>query len=52
MMVMMMMMMMMIFVEWLTDQSLISSKDHCQGFSRTQIFDMPQAGFEPAHKMS
>ena len=28
--------------------SLISSRDHCQRFSPSQISDTPRAGFEPA----
>ena len=41
--------------EWLTDERrlrLISSRDHCQGFSPLLIFDMPRAGFEPAQNLS
>ena len=30
----------------------ISSRDHCQRFSPSQISDTPQAGFEPAQNLS
>ena len=32
--------------------SLISSRDHCQRFSPSQIPDMPRAEFEPAQSLS
>ena len=32
--------------------SLISSRDHCQRFSPSQISDAPRAGFEPAQNLS
>ena len=32
--------------------SLISSWDHCQRYSPSQISDMLQAGFEPAQNLS
>ena len=44
-----------VFAEWLTDERclrLISSRDHCQRFSLSQISDTPQAGFEPAQNLS
>ena len=31
---------------------LISSLDHCQRLSPSQISDMPQAGFEPVQNLS
>ena len=40
---------------WLTDERclcLISSRDHCQRFSPSQISDTPRAGFEPAQNLS
>ena len=42
-----MMMMVSVFAEWLTDERrlrLISSRDHCLGFSPSQIPDTPRAG--------
>ena len=44
-----------VFVVWLTDERhlrFISCRDHCQRFSPSQIFDTPQAGFEPAQNLS
>ena len=32
--------------------SLISSRDHCQESSPSQISDTPRAGFEPAQNLS
>ena len=32
--------------------SLISSQEHCQRFSPSQISDTPRAGFEPAQNLS
>ena len=32
--------------------SLISSRDHCQRSSPSQIFDTPRADFEPAQNLS
>ena len=32
--------------------NLISSRDHCQRSSPSQIFDTPRAGFEPAQNLS
>ena len=32
--------------------SLISSRNHCQRSSPSQISDMPRAGFEPAQNLS
>ena len=40
---------------WLTYErrfSLISNQYHCQRSSPSQIFDTPQAGFEPAQNLS
>ena len=54
-MMMMMMMMMNSFCRMVEQKkvlSLISSRDHCQRFSPSQILDMPQAGFEPVRNMS
>ena len=58
MMMMMMMMMMMIMncFRGMVDRrkafSLISSRDHCQRFSPSQITETPQAGFEPVQNLS
>ena len=55
MMMMMMMMMMNCFrgmVDWQKEFSLISSQDHRQRSSPSQISDMLQAGFEPAQNLS
>ena len=44
-----------VFVVWLTDERrlwLISSRDHCQRFSPSQISDTPRAGFESAQNLS
>ena len=44
-----------VFVVWLTDERclrLISSRDHCQRFSLSQISNTPQAGFEPAQNLN
>ena len=43
-----------VFVVWSTDERhlrFISCRDHCQRFSPSQIFDTPQAGFEPAQNL-
>ena len=50
-----MMMMMNCFcgmVDWRKVFSLISSRDHCQRSSPSQISNTPQAGFEPAQNLS
>ena len=39
-------------VDWRKGFSLISSWDHCQRSSPSQISDMLQAGFEPAQNLS
>ena len=39
-------------VEWQKEVSLISSQDHCQRYSSSQISNMPQAGFEPIQNLS
>ena len=53
---MMMKMMVMNCFSGMVDQqkafSLISSWDHCQRSSPSQISDTPQAGFEPAQNLS
>ena len=55
---MMMMMMVMVMncfcgmVDQQKEFSLISSRDHCQGSSPSQISDTPPAGFEPAQNLS
>ena len=44
-----------VFVVWLTDERclrLISSRDHCQRFSLSQISNTPRAGFEPAQNLN
>ena len=55
-MMMMMMMMMMNFFCGMVDRrkafSLISSRDHCQISSPSQISDTPRAGFEPAQNLN
>ena len=53
---MMMMMMMMNCFCGMVDRpktlSLVSSRDHCQRSSPSQISDTPQVGFEPAQNLS
>ena len=55
-MMMMMMMMMMNCFCGMVDRriafSLISSRDYCQRFSPSRIYDNPRAGFEPAQDLS
>ena len=44
-----------VFAEWLTDErrfSFISSRDHCQRSSPSQISGTPRAGFQPAQNLS
>ena len=55
-MMMMMMMMMMNYSCGMVDRqkafSLISSQDHCQRSSPSQISDTPRAGFKPTQNLS
>ena len=39
-------------VDWQKAFNLISSRDHCQRSSPSQISDTPRAGFEPAQNLS
>ena len=39
-------------VDWEGELSLISSRDHCQRFSPSQISDMPRTGFDSAQNLS
>ena len=38
--------------DWWKAFSLISSRDHCQRSSQSQISNMPRAGFEPVQNLS